>query len=271
MRNVLAVFKKEMGSYLHSPIAYVLTLIFLILTGYFFQSAMSMLSDYSSAYPAYMQQYEQMRGMGPPPPPPNVDVHVISRTYGTMIIILLFLVPMLTMRTYAEEQRMGTMELLMTSPITPMETLLGKFFGALGIFTAIVALTLIYPILITVYADAGSRPDWGALFATYLGLFLFGAACLSIGIFASSLTENQIIAAAMSFALLLMLFVIGVSGQRQANFSFGQFLLYLSITGHMDKFQRGVIAVKDLVYYISMASFMLFVTNRVLEAKRWRQ
>ena len=257
MRNVLAVFKKEMGSYLHSPIAYVLTLIFLILTGYFFQSAMSMLSDYSSAYPAYMQQYEQMRGMGPPPPPPNVDVHVISRTYGTMIIILLFLVPMLTMRTYAEEQRMGTMELLMTSPITPMETLLGKFFGALGIFTAIVALTLIYPILITVYADAGSRPDWGALFATYLGLFLFGAACLSIGIFASS--------------LLLMLFVIGVSGQRQANFSFGQFLLYLSITGHMDKFQRGVIAVKDLVYYISMASFMLFVTNRVLEAKRWRQ
>jgi len=271
MKGMWTIFTKELRSYLHSPVAYVLAFVFLIMCGYFFQDSMNYLNRYSVEYPMRVQQAMQMRQFGAQvPPPPNVDLIVIRRTYGVMSFLLIFIMPILTMRAYSEEYRSGTIELLWTSPVSTEETLAGKFLSAVTLYAGILALTLIFIVLAYIFTEPGARPDAGLVVTSYLGMLCIGSAFISVGIFASALTENQIIAAVISFSVLLFFLVIGTAADYVGNFAASEFLRYLAISGHMESFLKGVIALRDVVYYLTFIGFMLFLTNRVLESRRWR-
>jgi ABC-2 type transport system permease protein len=267
------IFKKEVRSYLHSPVAYVMAFVFLILCGYFFQESVNYISRYTQEYPMRVQQAEQMRQYGMQsqmPAPPNVDSIVIQRTYSVMSFLLIFIAPILTMRIFSEEYRGGTIELLWTSPVSSTEILVGKFLGSLALYAGMLSLTLVYIGVAYIYTDADAHPDIGIVASSYLGMMLMGATFISIGIFASSLTENQIVAAVISFSLLLFFLVIGAAAGYVGNFSAKEFLAYISFSTHIDSFIKGVIVLRDIVYYVTFTGFMLFLTNRVLESRRWR-
>jgi ABC-2 type transport system permease protein len=180
-------------------------------------------------------------------------------------VIFLFVLPLVTMRTYSEEKRSGTMELLLTAPVTDLEIILGKFLGAMGLFAAMLAVSLVH---IGVLFWKGN-PEPLPVLTTYLGLLLMGGCFISLGLFISSLTRNQIVAGMATFAAFLMLWVINwiasfVGPTAQA------ILNYLSITDHLDDFTRGVIDTRHLVYYISFIMFSLFLTARSVDTERWR-
>ena len=268
MKGTWTIFVKELRSYVHSPVAYVMAFVFLILCGYFFQDAMNFLNRYTTDYPMRYQQAQQMRR--DPPPPPNVDIVVIRRTYSVMAFLLTFIMPILTMRLYSEEYRNGTIELLFTSPVTPGQTLAGKFLASFALYAGILVLTLNFVAFAYLYAEEGVRPDTGLILSCYLGLLFLGASFISVGVFASALTENQIVAAVVSFSVLLMFLVIGAAADYVGNYSAAEFLGYLAVNGHADSFLHGVISLRDIVYYITFIGFMLLLTNRVLESRRWR-
>jgi ABC-2 type transport system permease protein len=173
--------------------------------------------------------------------------------------------PMITMRTYSEEKRSGTIELLLTSPITDTEIILGKFLGAMGLYASMLAVTLIHVGLLFWFGN----PEWKPIASAYLGLLLMGGCFISVGLLISSLTKNQIVAGVVTFAVFLMLWVINwigvfVGPTAQAILS------HLSITDHFDDFSRGVIDTKHLVYYISFISLGLFLTAKSVDSERWR-
>jgi ABC-2 type transport system permease protein len=181
------------------------------------------------------------------------------------MVIFLFVLPMITMRTYAEEKRAGTMELLLTAPLTDVQIIVGKFLGAMGLYAAMLAVTLIH---IGALFWFGS-PEVLPIVTTYIGMLLMGGCFVSTGLLISSLTKNQIVAAMVTFAVFLMLWIInwiasftGPSTQAVLN--------YLSITDHLDDFTRGVIDTKHLVYYVSFIAFGLFLTLRSVDMERWR-
>jgi ABC-2 type transport system permease protein len=180
-------------------------------------------------------------------------------------VILLFVFPLITMRTYAEEKRSGTIELLLTSPITDWQIILGKFFGALALYAVMLAVTLIHIAVLFWYGD----PEWKPVATGYLGLLLMGACFISAGLLISSLTKNQIVAGMVTFAVFLLLWVINWIGQ-----SFGPtgqaIVSHLSITEHLDDFARGIIDTKHLIYYASFIVFGLFLTAKSVDSERWR-
>ncbi len=274
MNGTWSIFLKEVRGYLHSPMAYVMAFVFLILTGYFFQESMNQLNRYTREYPLRLQQIHAMTEMEmqapQPPPPPNIDQIVVRRTYGTMTFLLTFIIPILTMRTFSEEYRSGTIELLWTSPTTTTGILLGKYLGALALWTAIILISFVFPAIAYWYAESGAGPDTGLLLSSYFGIYLLGATFISVGLFSSSLTENQIISAVISFSLILFFVSIAAAASYVGNFAAGEFLRYLSVSGHVEGFLSGVIRLRDILYYITFIGFMLFVTNRVLESRRWR-
>jgi ABC-2 type transport system permease protein len=271
MRGTWTIFIKEFRSYLHSPVAYVMAFVFLILCGYFFQDSMNYLNRYTAEYPMRMQQAQQMQRAGmEPPPAPNVDIVVIRRTFGVMAFLLTFIMPILTMRLFSEEYRNGTIELLWTSPITPAQTLAGKYLASVALYSGILLLTLNFAAFAYMYSEPGARPDVGMIMSCYLGLLLLGSSFISVGVFASALTENQIVAAVVSFSALLFFLVVGAAADYVGNYSAGEFLRYLAANGHVDSFLRGVISLRDIIYYITFIGFMMFLTNRVLESRRWR-
>ena len=183
-----------------------------------------------------------------------------------MDFIWLLVVPMLTMRLFAEEKKNGTMELLMTSPISSVQVLLGKFFACLSLYTIIVALTLVYCLILEIYGE----PDWGPIFSAYLGYILLGGTFIAVGVLASALTENQIVAVLVSFGILLLLWLIDWSASF-AGPTAAKILQHISIIEHLKDFQRGVIDTKDVIFYLSFIFFGLFLTTRVLESRRWRR
>ena len=265
------VFTKELRGFVISPVAYVMAFVFLIICGYFFQESMSGLSRYTSQYPMLVQQAQQRAEYGAPMPTlPNVDEFVVKRTFGIMSFLLIFIVPILTMRTYSEEYRNGTIELLWTSPVGSGATLAGKYISTVTLYSAIILLSLVYIAVGTVFTQAGAGPDAGLVFSSFLGMVFLGAAFISVGIFASSVTENQIVAAVISFSILLFFLMIGFASDFVGNYKALQFLQYLSISGHMDQFLRGVISARDTLYYVSFIGFMMFLTYLVIESRRWR-
>lgn len=274
MKGAWSVFLKEAGGYARSPMAYVMAFVFLIICGYFFQQAATELNQYSRDYPMRVYQIQTMQEMGMDtprmPPPPNIDVSVIHNTFSTVSFMLTFIIPILTMRTFAEEYRSGTIEMLWTSPVSSGGILAGKYLAALALYAAILALTLLYVILAFWFTERGAGPDTGLLIGSYTGLFLLGAAAISVGVLASSLTENQIISAVISFSILLFFVVIGAAGSYVGSYKVIMFLQYLSISGHVTSFLRGLIDLRSVVYYLTFIGFMLFLTNRVLESRRWR-
>jgi ABC-2 type transport system permease protein len=195
----------------------------------------------------------------------NPNTMVYRPLFAVLAIVLLFLVPILTMRLLAEEKRSGTAELLFTYPITDWAVILGKFLSALMVYLIFLAFTLSYSLALTFV----TRLDWGAIGAGYLGLVLLGASALALGLFASSLTENQIVAGVAGFALLLLFWIIGWV-QELGTGQVGKVIQQLSLLDHYDNFTKGVIDTRDLTYCLSFIFFFLFLTKRQLESRRWR-
>lgn len=260
MRKFLAVYTKELRSYFVSPVAYVIAGVFLFLSGYMFRN---ILMQFNLICLQFSQRAQFMQGQMPSL---NLNEWVVTQFFGVMDFIWLLVVPMLTMRLFAEEKKTGTIELLMTSPISTTQVLLGKFFACLTLYTVIVAMTLVYCIILEIYGS----PDWGPITSAYIGYILLGATFIGVGILASALTENQIVAVLVSFGILLVLWLIDWSASF-AGPTAAKILQYLSIVGHLQDFQRGVIDTKDVVFYLTFTFFCLFLTTRVLESRKWRR
>ena len=254
MNNVLAIAHKEIKAYFASPIAYTVIGFFALLFGYFFYALLVF----------FDRQSMQMAGFGGPQSV-NVNEQLIRPVFLNASVIILFILPMITMRTYSEEKRSGTIELLLTSPLTDFHIIMGKFLGAMTLYAAMLAVTLIHIGALFLFGD----PEWWPVVTGYLGLLLMGGCFISIGLLISSLTKNQIVAGTVTFAVFLMLWVInwiasftGPTTQAVLN--------YLSITDHLDDFTRGILDTRHLVYYLSFITFGLFLTARSVDTERWR-
>jgi ABC-2 type transport system permease protein len=197
--------------------------------------------------------------------PMNINQQMIRYVFLNSTIIFLFVVPLITMRTYSEEKRSGTIELLMTSPITDYQIVIGKFLGALSLYAAMLGITLIHIGVLFAYGS----PEWKPVLTGYLGLLLLGGCFVSVGLFFSSLTRNQIVAGMFTFAVLLLLWVIDWVGGF-AGPSLEKLTSYLSLTGHVEDFLRGVIDTQHVVYYLSFITFGLFLTAKAVDSERWR-
>ena len=254
MRNLVAIAQKELRSYFASPIAYVVIGMFTFIFGYFYVALLNF----------FVQQSMQMGAMGMGGPV-NVNQQMIRPLLQNTAVVVLFVLPMITMRTYAEEKRSGTIELLLTSPLTDFQIITGKFIGALTLYAAMLAVTLIHVAVLFVYGS----PEWKPIASGYLGLLLLGGCFISVGLLVSSLTSNQIIAGMITFGLFLVLWVIDWIGSF-GGATIGTIVSYLSITGHFDDFAKGVIDTTHLVYYLSFITFGLFLTAKAVDSERWR-
>jgi gliding motility-associated transport system permease protein len=254
VRNVLGIAEKELRSYFASPIAYIIVGFFALLFGVFFYV-------YLMAFVRQSEQMMQFGGGGGV----NVNQMMIRGLFQNTAVIILFVMPIITMRTYSEEKRSGTIELLLTSPVTDLEIILGKFIGALGLYAAMLLVTMLY---ILVLFKVGN-PEWRPIIAGYVGLLLMGGCFLSTGLFISSLTKNQIVAGFLTFATFLLLWIINWFSESSGPTA-RDLLNYLSITEHFDDFARGIIDTKHVVYYLSFITFGLFLTAKSVDSERWR-
>jgi ABC-2 type transport system permease protein len=255
MRNVIAIAQKELKSYFASPIAYIVIGLFALLYGYFYYALLSY----------FVRQSMQMGQFGGGPQSVNINQMMIRGLLQNVLILVLFLMPMVTMRTYAEEKRSGTIELLLTSPLTDFQIIMGKFLGALALWAVMLAVSWIHIVLLFVYGN----PEWKPIVTAYLGLLLFGACFISVGLFISSLTKNQIVAGMVTFAVFLMLWIINWIGSFSGP-TMNELTNYLSIVDHFDDFAKGVIDTTHLIYYLSVITFGLFLTAKSVDSERWR-
>jgi ABC-2 type transport system permease protein len=253
MSNILAIAQKELKAYFASPIAYVVIGFFAILYGYFYAVMLSF----------FLQTSLRMGQMGGPQAA-NVNEMMIRPLMQNVLILVLFIMPMVTMRTYAEEKRAGTIELLLTSPISDWQIVLGKFLGAMTLYFITLAVTLIHMVALFFYGT----PEWKPIATAYLGLFLFGGCFISVGMFISSLTRNQIVAGMATFGVFLFLWVINWIGSFYPSTE--RLTNYLSVVQHADDFWKGVIDTTHLIYYVSFMAFGLFLTAKSVDTERWR-
>lgn len=241
MSDTIAITGKELRSYFTSPVAYVLTAAFLVLNGIFF------------AGNAIGSQTATMDGM-----------------FRTLPVLMLLVAPVLSMRLLAEEQRSGTLELLLTSPVSDAAVVLGKFFAVLGLYIVMLFFTLFYALLLQLYGGPAGGPIWGPILSSYFGALLLGATFLAIGLFTSSLTDNPAVGAFIAVAITLALWLAG-------NFTtvftgpFGDFLGQIAITDrYYNNLIVGVVALKDVIYYLSLIAIFLFMAIQSLGSRRWR-
>jgi ABC-2 type transport system permease protein len=255
MANVIAIAQKELKAYFSSPIAYITIGFFALLYGYFYIAILSY----------FVRQSLQVNQFGGGPQALNINQMMIRQLLQNVTILILFIMPMITMRTYSEEKRSGTIELLLTSPLTDFQIILGKFLGALALWAIMLAVSLIHIGLLFVYGN----PEWKPIATAYLGLLLLGGCFISVGLFISSLTKNQIVAGMVTFAVFLFLWIItwigGFSGPTVDSLT-----QYLSIIDHYDDFGKGVIDTTHLIYYVSFITFGLFLTAKSVDSERWR-
>ncbi len=262
MGNVMAIAGRELKTYLTSPFSYVMMGGYAFLGGFF--------------YTWYVGAYSQM-STGPQDPfsgmgEMNLTEHLVGPYYTTMFLIMVFLAPLLTMRLIAEDRKQRSIELLITSPVSSWAIVLGKFLGAMGLFL-LMQLAVIYQPLALFYL---SEPELGPLLSTYAGVLLTGGAFLAVGLALSSLTENQIIAAAGTFCILLTLWVVeGLSqvfsgGGGGSVGDVGEFLKFISLIGHLENFTKGVLDTRDALFFLSFIAFFLFLAQQRIEALRWR-
>src|SRR5436853_5592905 len=245
MNNILAIANKELRSYFSTSIAYIVIGFFALLFGYFFYAMVVIFNQQS--------QLGGLEGGGPS----DINAQLIRPLFLNASVILLFVLPLITMRTYSEEKRSGTIELLLTSPLTDFEIIMGKFLGAMALYGSMLAITLIHMVLLFSWGN----PEWKVVVTGYAGLLLMGGCFISVGLLISSMTKNQIVSGMITFAVFLLLWVVnwiasftGPTTQSVLN--------YLSITDHFDDFTKGILDTKHLIYYFSVMSFGLFLTAR---------
>lgn len=247
--------KKEVKTYFTSPIAYVVITVFLVLIGFFFHSLILWFNTQSLQMASNPNYYQQL----------NINQMVYSPLFHNMSIILLLTLPLLTMRLFSEEKKINTDELLFTSPISINQIILGKYFASVFVLFIMLFLTG----LLSIFTFAHGNPEIAPVLCGYLGLFLMGAAFIAIGIFFSSLTENQIVSAMLTFGALLLFWILS-----WASYSAGgiwkDVLSYVSFFQHFDDMTRGILDTTDIIYYFSFIFFGLFLTHSVIQSRRWR-
>jgi ABC-2 type transport system permease protein len=258
MKTAWTITKKELKSFFYSPIAYILTSFFLLVSGFFFYNIVVWVNNQAMRM---MQSQAQYGG------PSQIDVNrmLYEPFFNNMTIILMFLLPLLTMRLFADEKKMRTEEMLMTSPAKISSIIFGKYLAALIIYAIILLLTATF----SLFVFANGNPDLAPVLIAYLGLFLLGAVFIAIGVFASSLTENQVIAAAISFSTILLIWVLSWVGES-ASSSWQGVLTYLSFFSHFQNMVKGVIDTQDVIYYLTFIFMALNLTYSAFEFRKWR-
>jgi ABC-2 type transport system permease protein len=245
MRNILIILRRELFAYFYSPIAYICLFVTLIVCGTIYWVILLELSN---------PRFQELGG-------------AMAYFFGpVMFIWVLPICPALTMRLLAEERRTGTIEILMTAPVTEAEVVLAKFLGAFLFYGLLWTPSLVYVFILSLVAD----PDPGPIFTGYVGALVVGMLFVSVGTFTSSLTRNQIVAYIMALVINLLLMIAGIFTVTTQNARVKSLISYINIFDHFQNFSRGIIDTKNLVYYFSLTAFTLFVTVRVLESRKWR-
>ncbi|MGA9525509.1 MAG: ABC transporter permease [Myxococcaceae bacterium] len=268
MRNALAIARKELGIYFTTPWAWVVLATMLGLASFFF---VGMLSEFKR-----VQEIALQSGWSALPPEAvayrNLTDGVVVQLWGVVMIITLFVAPFLSMRLFAEERRQKTFELLMTTPVRPLEIVIGKYLGGVGVIFATLGPTLVFPIVISIFGtgQSGSAVEWSTVLLGYGGLLLWGAACIAVGMFISSLTESQMVASFLTFAVLLPWMLLKGLAQT-AEEPLRSIAGYLSFDTQLQPLMRGVLDVQTLVFFASVIVLSMFLTHRRVEAFRWAQ
>lgn len=255
MQNILAIWQREMKSYFVSPVAYVVLTVFLFLTGLIFFGNLMDVVTFTM----------RMAQMGQETQPMDVPAYVVQSLFRTTTVILLFLVPMLTMGLFSEEKKRGTIELLLTTPVGNVQALLGKYLASVTFLAILFISSAISISPVFIYG----QPDWKPILSGYIGLFLYGAALLALGVFISTLTENQIVAVVSTFGASLVLWLISVFAASTEGAA-RSVIDYLSVISHLDDFIKGVIDSSHVIYYVTFAFVGLFLAYRSLESMRWK-
>ena len=260
MRKILIVTGKELKSYFVSPIAYVLLGAFTLIMGWFYFNLVARFIQLSKIYELFRRPDILMRM--------NLNDMVIQPLFYNMTVILIIITPIMTMRLLAEEKNLHTDELILTSPISTWDIILGKFLGAFIFMFIMIALTGIFMFELFTYSNP--HPEVGPVIAGYIGLFLMGASFLAVGIFSSSITSNQLVAAVVSFLILLMFYVINIVSSSVSSPTLGKVLNYLSLVNQFDDFVKGIIDLRNVIYYLSFITVGLFLSKLSLDSLRWR-
>ncbi|MBM3227017.1 MAG: ABC transporter permease [Candidatus Tectomicrobia bacterium] len=255
MRSTYAVFKREVKAYFTLPIAYVMMGGLLLIVGLLY---------YLSFHWFLNMSFEAMRN---PTMASDLDISsmVVGATISTIGVVSVFTLPLLTMRLWAEEKRAGTVELLLTFPLSDTSIVLGKFLAGLAVYMVFLLLSACYPLLAGLYA----KLDPGPILAGYLGTLLLGATLFALGFLCSTWTENQIVACALAWAGFLFFWLIGHAAEF-AGGDFGKILTQLSFAKHHENFAKGIIETQDVAYFVLATVFCLFLTLRSIESTRWR-
>jgi ABC-2 type transport system permease protein len=255
MSKVLAIAQKEMRTYFVSPMAYVVTTVYLLIGGFFFYTMLSYFSRLSFQFMQYGYDENQL----------NISDMVVRPLYMNLSLVMLMVIPMITMRLIAEERRSGTGELLFTSPVTPWHVVIGKFLGALGLIALLTLLTCIYPLVVAMVGEL----DPGPTAVATAGLFLTGALFAAWGVLASAASENQIVAAVSSFGLLLLLWVVSWAASITEG-ALSTVLNYLSVMAHYEEFAKGIVDTSHLFFFVTLIFFPLFVAAQLLSVRHGR-
>lgn len=256
MTPVQAVIAKELRGYFVSPIVYVVGSVFLLIFG---------LLSYLYIVFAGAQAIQLMQMQGGVAQI-NLNDLVFRNLFASMRFVLLIILPILTMRLFAEERKLRTFEFLMTSPIGINDIVAGKFVSALLIYLGLLGVTGLVPTVLMLFSDF----DWGPVLTGYLGMALLGALFLAVGLFASALTENQIVAAFVGFGILLTVWLIAGLGALFGDTTVGHLVSYVSFMEHYDRLVNGLIDTSDLMYFASSLALMLFLTHQVVDSARWK-
>jgi ABC-2 type transport system permease protein len=236
MRNVSAIFQREIKAYFFSPIAYVVISVFLVASGFFFAGNLQFWKEAS-----------------------------LKGSLDSIQFFLLLLTPVITMKLFSDETKSGTIETLMTSPVTDFDVVFGKFLAALGLYAVMILPTWMYVVFLSFFGN----PDFGPIISSYIGLILMGGLFVSIGLLISSLTRNQVVAAVIGIVSLIILWVIGFLSTYGEGW-FYEGLRYCGTFDHWESFTKGIVDTRDVIYYLSFTALMLFLTVRSLESRKWR-
>lgn len=266
MRNALAIARKELGIYFSTPWAYVVFTAMLAISSFFFVNLLATFKEVQGLARVYgwarlPPEYSQFK---------NLTDGIVVQLWDVIGVITLFVAPFLSMRLFAEEKRNRTFELLMTAPVRPWEIVLGKYLGGVGVIWATLGLTIIFPLTLALFgsSESGTALEWSTVALGFGGLLLWGATCLGVGMFVSALTESQMLAAFLTFAVLLPWMLLRGLAQS-AEEPWRSIASYLSFSSQLSTLSRGVLDLKALVFFVSVILFSLLLTHRTVEAQRW--
>jgi ABC-2 type transport system permease protein len=259
MKSILVIAERELRTYFTSPIAYVVLTIFTFLAGFVFYFFVGVMVE-SVGTRAMMSAQT-----GRPPDPVDMPGVIVQNMFNFLSFVLLLVLPMITMALFSEEKKRGTMELLLTAPVTDLQVVLGKFLAASTFYLILLATTLVELLILFSY----SQPAKGPILSAYLGIALYGLAIIAIGMFISTLTESQVISVILTFGVLMVLWLIDALA-RSAGPTAKAVLSYLSILEHTNDFLQGVISTSHIIFYLSFIVLGIFLTYRSLDSLRWR-